>query len=231
MPRPPLPRFIADIVDDRPARTVLVAGSAALFAAGLDPKVWGPSLTTVQSAIRQRPELEAYVLVGAVGVGDPAARRRRHRRPPAGSPAGDGRPRDARGDGLHRPAVPLGPIFVASRLVGAAAAAVVFPVSLASVAVAYTGINRATAIGLAYAVYSVGQALMPVLLTNPAGLLRPGLHRRDRRGLGRAVARLGPRVRPAPADRARAAVRHRDGAVGERRRRRSRPGSCGSAAA
>ena len=47
-----------------------------------------------------------------------------------------------------------------------------FPVALASVAVAFTGINRATAIGLAYAAYSVGQALMPVLLDAPARLLR-----------------------------------------------------------
>ena len=49
-----------------------------------------------------------------------------------------------------------------------------FPVALASVAVAYTGISRATAIGLAYAAYSGGQALMPVLLTIQPGVYWPG---------------------------------------------------------
>ena len=66
MPRPPLPKVLADVFDDRQARTTLLAGAVALFAAGLDPKVWGPSLSTVQAAIRERPSLEAYVLIGAV---------------------------------------------------------------------------------------------------------------------------------------------------------------------
>jgi hypothetical protein len=57
--RPPVPAFIAELFADPTARNCLLAGSAALFAAALDPKVWGPALPNVQAAIRERPELEA----------------------------------------------------------------------------------------------------------------------------------------------------------------------------
>ena len=86
MRRPPVPAFIADLFADPTARGGLLAGSAALFAAALDPKVWGPSLPNVQAAIRERPGLEAVVLLAALGgsallllggaIGDSARARR-----------------------------------------------------------------------------------------------------------------------------------------------------------
>jgi MFS family permease len=169
-----LPRFIADIVEDRSARTTLIAGGFALVAAGLDPKVWGPSLSTVQSAIRQRPELESYVLVGAVGsailllVGGAVGDLRRARPLVLGGLA------TLMLTGSIGLLVPTGPIFVAARLAGAAAAAIVVPASLASVALAYSGVTRATAIGLAYAVYGGATAVMPILLTVVPGAQWPG---------------------------------------------------------
>ncbi len=174
MARPPLPRFIADVVEDRQARAALMAGAAALFAAGLDPKVWGPSLTTVQSAIRARPELESIVLVGAVGfaimllIGGAIGDLRRARPLILG-----GLVALVAMDAVGL-VVTSGPGFVAARLVGSAASALVVPASLACVALAYRGVARATAIGFAYAAYGGAQAMMPTLLTLIPGERWPG---------------------------------------------------------
>ena len=145
MPRPPLPKVLADVFDDRQARTTLLAGSFALFAAGLDPKVWGPSLSTVQAAIRERPSLEAYVLLGVVGsailllVGGAIGDLRRARPLVVGGLA------TLVVTGTVGLLIPAGPVFIAARLIGAAAAALTVPASLASVALAYRGVARATA--------------------------------------------------------------------------------------
>lgn len=159
---------------DRAARSTLLAGVFALAAAGLDPKVWGPSLSTVQAAIRERPNLEAYVLLGAVGSAILLL---------AGGAIGDlrrARPLIVGGlatlviTGTIGLLIPEGPPFVVARLVGAAASAIVVPASLASVALAYSGVTRATAIGLAYAAYSGALAVMPILLTFLPGAQWPG---------------------------------------------------------
>jgi MFS family permease len=169
-----MPKLLADLVADRRAASTLVAGALALFAAGVDPRVWGPQLTTTQSAIRARPELEAYVLVGAVGAGVLLL---------VGGAIGDlrrARPLILGGlavlvvTSVAGLIVTSGPIFVASRLVASGAAALVVPVSLASVALAYRGVARATAIGFAYAAFGGGQALMPILLTSIPGARWPG---------------------------------------------------------
>ena len=70
--------------------------------------------------------------------------------------------------------VPEGPVFIAARLVGAAASALTVPAALASVALAYRGVARATALGIAYAVYSGALAVMPILLTFIPGAQWPG---------------------------------------------------------
>jgi MFS family permease len=164
VPRPPVPAFIADLFDDPTARAGLLAGSVALVAAAFDPKVWGPTLPTVQSAIRERPELEAVVILAMVGgsalllfggaVGDSAR----------------ARPIIVGGLVIELAAsvvallIPNGPLFVASRFAGHAASALVIPASLALVATSYSGINRATAIGLAYGAYGAAGAGAPILL-------------------------------------------------------------------
>ena len=154
MPRPPLPKVLADVFDDRQARTTLLAGAFALFAAGLDPKVWGPSLSTVQAAIRERPSLEAYVLLGAVAsailllVGGAIGDLRRVRPLIVGGLA------TLVVTGSLGLLFASGPVFIAARVVGAAAAALTIPAALASVALAYHGVARATAIGIAYAAYA-----------------------------------------------------------------------------
>ena len=174
MPRPPLPKVLADVFDDRQARTTLLAGAFALFAAGLDPKVWGPSLSTVQAAIRERPSLEAYVILGVVAsailllVGGAIGDLRRARPLIVGGLA------TLVVTGTVGLLFPAGPVFIAARLVGAAASALTVPAALASVALAYRGVARATALGIAYAVYSGALAVMPILLTFIPGAQWPG---------------------------------------------------------
>ena len=70
--------------------------------------------------------------------------------------------------------VPDGPVFIAARLVGAAAAALTIPAALATVALSYRGVARATAIGIAYAAYAGANAVMPILLTVIPGSQWPG---------------------------------------------------------
>ena len=164
MRRPPVPPFLADVLEDRRARGALLAGSAALFAAGLDPRIWSASLPSVQSAIRERPGLEALTLVAAVvgagllltggAIGDSARAR----------PIVLGGLTVELLAALVGLVVGEGPVLVASRGVGLAASSFVIPVSLASVATSYAGVARATAIGLAYAAYGAAGALAPLLL-------------------------------------------------------------------
>ncbi len=70
--------------------------------------------------------------------------------------------------------VSSGPVFTAARVAAAAATGLLIPVGLASVATAYRGVARATAIGVAYAAYGGASALMPVLLTLIPGAYWPG---------------------------------------------------------
>ena len=164
MRRPPVPAFIAELFAEPTARNGLLAGSAALFAAALDPKVWGPALPNVQAAIRERPELEAIILLGALGGAALLL---------VGGAIGDSaraRPIIVGGLAVELLAsvagllVPSGTLFIATRFVGHAAAAFVIPASLALVATSYTGISRATAIGLAYGAYGAASAAAPILL-------------------------------------------------------------------
>jgi MFS family permease len=159
-----LPAFIAEVVEDPRARRALIAGSAALFAAGLDPRVWSASLGSVQSAIRIEPELEAIILLAAVVESGLLL---------VGGAIGDStraRPVIVGGLIVELATVVLGlvvwdgPVFAAARIVGMAASSFVIPVALALVATAYVGTARATAIGLAYAAYGAATALAPVLL-------------------------------------------------------------------
>jgi MFS family permease len=169
--RPTVPSVIADLYrDPRDLRTLVVA-AAALAAAGLDPRVYNPGLTSVQNAVRARPELEQLLLVAAlVGAGLMLA----------GGVLGDtdGRRRLMVGalatilvSAIAGLFVVDGPGFVISRFFGLAGASAVLPLALAGVAVTYQGIPRATAIGVAYAAYGGASALAPVMLTlfGPAG--------------------------------------------------------------
>ena len=114
------------------------------------------------------------------------------------------------------------------RFAGIASAAMVMPVALAMAATSYTGIPRATAIGIAYAAYGAGPGALADAGRAGPGHLRAGLRRLDRGLRARARGRPGPHPRAPEADRGRAAVRVRDRVVGLRGGALRRRGSCGS---
>jgi MFS family permease len=165
VPRPPIPGVIRDLYrDPRDARTLLIA-ALSLAAAGLDPHVYNPGLPSVQAAIRERPEVEQTLLFAAVigallllvgGVLGDTDGRRRIQLTALAALIG------ASASGL---VITEGPLFLIARLVGVGAASVILPIALAGVAVTYSGIPRATAIGLAYAAFGGAMALGPVLIT------------------------------------------------------------------
>jgi len=167
MRRPPLPSVIGDLLVDRRAASALLASGVALFAAGMDPKIMAPMASTTQAALREKPELEGLVLLLSVITAVFLL---------VGGAIGDlSRARPVVIGGL---AVSLAAALVAVpllgsqdlafrlvRLAGIASAAIVMPSALAMAAVSYTGVNRATAIGIAYAGYGLGQALSPTLVS------------------------------------------------------------------
>lgn len=171
MRRHRLPRFIAEVIDEPGPRAALIAGAVALFAAGMNPRVFSASVPSVQAAIRMRPELEAMAVLGALvaagllfiggAVGDTA----RARRIIVGGLVVE------LAAALVSVFLPVGPLLALSRLVGTAAAAFVIPVSLASVATSYQGVPRATAIGIAYSAFGLANAAVLFLLA-----LQPGWH-------------------------------------------------------
>ncbi len=167
MRRPPLPSVIGDLLVDRRAASALLASAVALFAAGMDPKIMAPMATTTQAALRERPELEGLVLLLSVITATFLL---------VGGAVGDlhrARPVILGGLAISLAAAVLAIpmlesqdlVFRLVRLVGIASAAIVMPAALAVAAVSYTGVNRATAIGIAYAGYGAGQAVSPTLVS------------------------------------------------------------------
>src|SRR4051794_27067247 len=159
-----VPSFISALWLEPGAVQILIAGSLALFAVGLDPKVFSSGTPDAQAALRERPQIEAvfllasivesaFLLIGGI-LGDTLGRRRVLLGGLAVLAAAE----------LAGMVAPDGPPFVIARITAAAAAGVVLPVALALVAMAYSGIVRATALGVAYAVLGAATAVAPALL-------------------------------------------------------------------
>jgi len=163
--RPPLPSFLTDLDREPGAVTTLVAASLALLAAGLAPRIFSPGLASVQSAVRERPEIEVLLMLASIvtagmlligGVlGDADGRRRIMLVALGGLIV----------TGLGGLVFSEGPLFLVGRFVDVGSASIVLPVALAGVATRFEGVNRATAIGLAYGAYGAAVAAAPVLLT------------------------------------------------------------------
>jgi MFS family permease len=178
MARPPLPSFIAELVEDRRAANALLASIAALFAAGMDPKIMAPAATSTQAAIRAQPDIEGLILFVSVVTALLLL---------VGGALGDmtrARPIIYGGLVVSLVCAALatvvyllagngGVVFTVVRFVGIASAAFVMPVALAMAATSYTGIPRATAIGIAYAGYGLGQGLSPTLVSLVPGNFLP----------------------------------------------------------
>jgi len=159
-----LPEFLAQLGQPPEAFAALVAGSFALLAVGLDPRVFSAGTPDAQAALRERPQLESLFLLAAVLEAAFLL---------AGGILGDtiGRRRVMLG-GLVALFVcetgalltAGGPLFVAFRVAAVASTGLVLPVSLAVVALAYVGVARATALGMAYAALGMGTAIAPAVL-------------------------------------------------------------------
>ncbi len=165
MDRPSLPSFLRDLDREPGAVRTLGIASLSLFAAGLNPRVFSPGLSSVQATIRENSQAEVVLLLATVIAGGLLL---------IGGVLGDadGRRRlllGALGTMLVTAVIGLfvtdGPAFVISRIIGLSAASVTLPMALAGVAVTYDGIPRATAIGIAYAAYGAATAAGPILLT------------------------------------------------------------------
>ena len=189
-------------------------------AAGLNPPVASPVLPNIQSIIRAQPQANALVLLivliaaGLLFIGGVLG-------------DADGR----RGILIGALGVLVGvnalgliitnePLFIASRLASGAAAYAVLPFAMALVATTYSGVVRATAIGIVYAVYAGGTAVSPILLTilGPDGPRWPGFVVGSVCRGHRPVAGVVARTQPAGRRPRGSVVRGRDRSVGVRHR-------------
>ena len=152
MSRIKLPEFIHEVIDDPRQRGILIAGTLAMLAVGLVPRVLSPGLPNAQEAIRVEPQLQnlflllafastATILVG--GLVSDLVRRRWILTVGLAVVIGAS---------LVAIVAQRESVFYAANFVGVAASGVVLAYAIGSVAVAYEGIPRATALGFVYAV-------------------------------------------------------------------------------
>jgi MFS family permease len=161
-----LPEFIHEVIDDPRQRGILIAGSLALFAVGLTPRVLSPGLPTAQEALRSQTELQnlflllAFVGTATIILGGLVSDLFRHRALLVGGLAAM-----LVSALVAAVAVDQGPGYYLASFVGVAATGVVLAYGIGSVAIAYEGIPRATALGFVYAAFGAGAAASPAVLT------------------------------------------------------------------
>lgn len=158
-----VPSFISDVTDDRHGLRVLLAACMAIAAAGLDPKVLDPGMPDVRAALRAAPDLQSAILVGVVVAsaflivgGVLSDMVRDHRLPTVGLCL-------FVLSSTMAVLMPEGAGLLASRAVAWVAGGLVIPYSIGSVARAYEGATRATALGVVYAVMGGATAAAPAL--------------------------------------------------------------------
>ena len=159
-----VPPFVMDLGREPGALAALAAGALALFVAGLDPKVFGPGMPDMQRALRERQGLENLFLLAVVVQAAFYL---------VGGAAGDiVGPKRVLLVGLAGMVVSEvvaaiwsdGALFLAARVATAASIGLVIPTAIAVVAMAYSGVTRATALGAAYAMLGLSSALAPAIL-------------------------------------------------------------------
>ncbi len=165
MSRLRLPNFVHEVIDDPRQRGILIAGCLALFAVGLVPRVLSPGLPDAQEALRQEAEVQnlllllSFVSAAVVIMGGLVSDLFRRRELLLGGLA------VMLAGAILSIVVDDGPVFYAANFTSIAASGVVLAYGIGSVAIAYQGIPRATALGAVYGVYGAGTALAPAVLT------------------------------------------------------------------
>ena len=163
--RPTLPLFVHEVVDDPRRRGILFAGCVALFAVGLVPRVLSPGLPSAQEMLKAKPEIEnlfllfTFLSTAAVILGGLVSDLFRRRALMLGALSAM-----VAADVLCL-ILDDGPLFYAANFTAVAAAGIVLAYGIGSVAIAFEGVPRATALGVVYAAYGAGSALAPALLT------------------------------------------------------------------
>jgi DHA2 family methylenomycin A resistance protein-like MFS transporter len=160
-----IPSFVTDLSTDRQAALALLASCVALAAAGLDPHVLDPGGHRVQSALAQDASLDNVVAMGALvqagfvlfggAVADIWRSRRLLQAALIGLVIAS----------LGATIMPDGPGLVASRVLAWASDGLIIPFAVGIVAMAYRGGERATALGILFAVYGATTALAPALVS------------------------------------------------------------------
>jgi MFS family permease len=160
-----VPGFIEEILEDPRQRGILIAGTLALFTVGLLPRVLAPGLPSAQEQLRVEPEVQdlylllTFLSTGTVILGGFVSDLFRRRELMVGGLA------TIIGACLLSIVIDDGPVFYAANIVAVIAAGVVLAFGIGSVAIAYEGIPRATALGVVYGAQGAGNALSPILLT------------------------------------------------------------------
>jgi len=160
-----LPAFIHEVIDDPRQRGILLAGSLALFAVGLTPRVLSPGLPTAQEALRVQPELQnlllllAFASTATIIVGGLATDILRQRWLLVGGLGA------MTASALLAVVVDSGAVFYATNFIAVAASGLVLTYGIGSVAITYEGIPRATALGFVYGAFGAGAAASPAVLT------------------------------------------------------------------
>ena len=165
MKRVRLPQVVLDVIEDRRKRDVLIAACLALLAAGLYPRTLSPSMPSVQALLRAEPEILSLLVIGAFLSSANSI---------VGGVASDlWRRTSALVAGLAvlfasevaSIVFSSGYIFYAAQFTGVIAVGVVIAFSIGAVALNYSGVPRATALGVAYGVYGMGTAVAPMMAT------------------------------------------------------------------
>ena len=196
---------------------------------GHRPADLGAQLTTVQAAVRAQPGLDSLIMLNGLAAAIVLL---------AGGAIGDlsrARPLIRGGlvvlvgTALVGLLLPDTAMFAAARIVSNLAGAIVFPVALASIALAFNGIARATAIGIGYAAFGIGRrSCRSCSRSCPARTRRassPCSWRSSSRSASRGEPRSSSRSRGPPSGRTSSAPR-----CGPAGSSPSRPASCGWAA-
>lgn len=165
MGRSRVPEFILEVIRDPRQRGVLIAASLGLLAVGLVPRVLSPGLPDAQQRLREQPDVEelylllAFLSAAAVMLGGLVSDVVRRRGVFIAGLA------IMAGGTLLCVVIDHGPVYYIASDAAVLASGAVLAYGIGSVAVAYEGVPRATALGAVYAAYGAGAAFSPILLT------------------------------------------------------------------
>jgi MFS family permease len=159
------PEVVKDVIRDPRQRGILVAGCLSLFAVGLVPRVLAPGLPDAQEALKAQSEVEnlylllSFVSAATIVLGGLVSDIFRRRSLLIASLS------VMLGAAVIMTFISEGVVWVIASFGAVSASGIVLAYGIGSVAVAYEGVPRATALGFVYAAYGAATAIATPLLT------------------------------------------------------------------